>query len=190
MGLKNTLSILGMYNWDDNIFENFVVPEVCDRDVIIDNILLECAELELVYPDWETMHFAIGKWSQKELKRWNDIAKVLYAEDYDPFKSYQRSGNYIDLTTRDLTYTTDGTNTNSTSAWNETDYTNREKTNVDSDYTDKGTIKLEHTEDYSGIPSSTTKQKIAQDEIDLRLKNELDDIIINSFKRRFCLMVY
>lgn len=178
MGLENTLSILGMYEWDDSIFDLMVLPAEVDRDVIIDNILMECAELELIYTDWDFLKFAIGQWSKKELRRWNDYAKVLAVPNYDPFKSYEKNNNYADTTTRDLTYE------NSTSAWNETTYTNRDKS------TDSGTITLQHYEGSSGVPESITKQDVIMKEMDLRNKYELDDMIINDFKRRFCLMVY
>lgn len=190
MGLENTLSILGMYNYDNSIFDLLVLPDEVDRDVIVDNILMECAELELIYTDWDFMRFAIGQWSKKELRRWNDYAKVLAVDGYDPFAVYQRNGNYTDTTTRDLTYKADGTNTNSTSAWNEPNFTDREKNELDNTNTDKGTIVLQHEEEYSGIPSNTTKQDVIMKEMDLRNKYELDDMIINDFKRRFCLMVY
>ena len=36
----------------------------------------------------------------------------------------------------------------------------------------------------------TTSQQMIQAEIDLRVQNQLTYIIINDFKRRFCLLVY
>ena len=45
------LSILGMYNYDETIFDEFDVPAELDRDTAINKILFDNAELGLVYTD-------------------------------------------------------------------------------------------------------------------------------------------
>ena len=67
-----TLSILGLYNYDSTIFDNLVTPFE-DNENLIQNILMECAELEILYPDADFMKFAIGAWSQKQLPIWNKL---------------------------------------------------------------------------------------------------------------------
>ena len=61
-----------MYEYDNTVFEGFESPSftddeevihTLDRDDVINNILLNCAELELVYSSFEMMKFAIGVWS-------------------------------------------------------------------------------------------------------------------------------
>ena len=44
------ISILGLYNYNTDIFSGFEVPDGMDREPVINEILMQCAELELVYP--------------------------------------------------------------------------------------------------------------------------------------------
>ena len=78
-------SIQGMYEYDPTVFEGFDSPSFTDsnnvvhtlnRDDVINNILLQCAELEVVYPSIQMMKFAIGVWSASNQEAW-DTAKNM-----------------------------------------------------------------------------------------------------------------
>ena len=89
---RASLSIIGLYNWDDDIFENMSYPSgftTTDKELTIDNILAECGELEIMYPDWEFMHKAIEYWSLKELPTWQHIYDMGKLE-YNPIENYDR----------------------------------------------------------------------------------------------------
>lgn len=180
MSRQVTLSILGLYNYDNTLFDNLVLPSSLNKSIVVDNILMELAELEVIYPDPEFMKFAIGRWSAKQKFAWEDYMKVLEVADYDPFVNMDRSRNYKEKTTRDLTYT------QNTNAWNDTsaDGVQRGKD------TDKGTVDFEHTERTVGDSAMYTKQNIIEQEMDVRKKYQIYDIIVNEFKQRFCLQVY
>ena len=49
--MRATLSILGLYNYDTSIFENFVVPDGVDAADAVNSIVMDNAELELIYPE-------------------------------------------------------------------------------------------------------------------------------------------
>ena len=70
-----TLSIAGLYNYDETIFDGFRVPESISerREDIIDEICLEVAELELVYSNPDVMKFAITKWTNLNFKIWEEL---------------------------------------------------------------------------------------------------------------------
>ena len=91
MGTPNrgTLSIIGLYNWDDHIFDQLALPPGVDANVVTQNILMECGELETIYPDWEFMYNAIGYWSDRELPTWEHIYEMTQA-DYNPIENYDR----------------------------------------------------------------------------------------------------
>ena len=61
---RATMSILGLYFQDPDLFSGMVYPDELDRDVLIDSILAECAELEIIYPDPEYMKNLITLWSK------------------------------------------------------------------------------------------------------------------------------
>ena len=236
------LDIMALYNHDNTLFSAFQVPTSItwvehgpDGDVthtesipytkqnIVDNILLECAELEVVYPDSDYMKLAIGTWSTKRLYTWQRIADVLYRK-YDPFVNMNRhewrttlenrnlagseTPNLTDRETRNLTGTNDSTVTGNVNAFNDSSANGvqRDKVTTDQDTTDTGTVTNTHTgtvnttdtgtvtttDDYhiEGDSAIRDAQDIMRLETQERLANDLIDIIIEDFKKRFCLMVY
>ena len=88
--MRATMSIIGLYNYDQNLFDDLSLPDGVDDELIINNILMECAELETVYTDPEFMKFAIKYWSAKELPVWDRIYRAELAE-YNPIENYDRN---------------------------------------------------------------------------------------------------
>lgn len=86
---RASLSIAGLYSWDSHIFDLMVIPSGMNRQQLIDNILLECSELTVIYPDWNFMQKAIGSWSAKELEIWNKVYDLEHLE-YNPIENYDR----------------------------------------------------------------------------------------------------
>ena len=236
------LDIMALYNHDQTLFSAFQVPTSItwvehgpDGDVthtesipytkqnIVDNILLECAELEVVYPDSDYMKLAIGVWSAKRLYTWQRIADVLYRK-YDPFVNMNRhewrttlenrnlagseTPNLTDRETRNLTGTNDSTVTGNVNAFNDSSANGvqRDKVTTDQDTTDTGTVTNTHTGTVNTTDTGTVTttddfhiegdsairdaQDIMRLETQERLADDLIDIIIEDFKKRFCLMVY
>ena len=171
--LRATLSIRGLYEWDNTIFDNMVLPSDIDRDMLISNLLAELAELEILYPDPVYMKGLIGMWSQKELPKWEKLDSVL-SEDYDPIN------NYVKTTHHDGDDT--DTTTTSVKGYNETSFVDSDQTHdvlhKTFDRTVKGNV---------GIYSFS---KLISEEMELREKYNIYDLIIKDFKLRFCILVY
>ena len=96
-----TLSIAGLYNYDDTIFDGFRVPEsiVQNRQDIIDEICLEAAELTLLYTDPNVMKFAITKWTNLNFKIWEEM-QATREYVYNPI--WNKDGTFTELETRNL----------------------------------------------------------------------------------------
>lgn len=212
-----TMSILGLYNWDNTIFDAMVLPSQIDKDTLVMNILDECAELEILYTNPDFMKNAIGYWSLKRYHAWDKLQTVLY-EDYDPFVNIKRDEIRTIAQTRNLANTTNetrnlaGTNnetrtladTTSTNAYDSGTGTVREtidRTGTDNFSTtdtgtrnvtgsDTGTIITTENFHVEGDSAITDAQDVAVKESKLRLDYDLYEIIISEFKRRFCLLVY
>ena len=103
-----TLSLLGLYNYDTTILDGLRLPEAMepDRETIKENLLLETAELEVVYPDPDIMKKAIKAWSSKEVHVWEELYKTTQYE-YNPI--WNKEGNYEETysESRDNTQTRD-----------------------------------------------------------------------------------
>lgn len=67
------LSIMGLYNYNPEIFDDLTVPTGIDKETVIDNILLECYDLELLFPSYNLMKIAIRTWSNTEQPIWQKL---------------------------------------------------------------------------------------------------------------------
>ncbi len=96
-----TMSILGLYNYDPNIFELLHLPDSVQQQTIIDLIISEAAELEILYPNPDILRVIIGAWSKARQNAWARIAAALDAE-YNPIENTDRYEDHLEDYTRDL----------------------------------------------------------------------------------------
>ena len=111
----STMSVLGLYNYDNTLFNSMAYPAVFtadDKTTFLNNLLMEVAELEVIYTNPSFMKFAIENWSKKELYTWERIYAASTAE-YNPIENYNRMEESTDTTegTRKHTGTDTTTNT-------------------------------------------------------------------------------
>lgn len=195
--MRSTLSIYGLYNFDNTIFDNLQIPEGLDKDTLIENLLLECAEFEVLYPNPDLMKFAIGSWSRKEFDIWDRMVNVLSLE-YNPIENYDRMEDFTNTETRDLEVNSfnDGTDTTTdkVSAFNDPNFTNRDQSEISygshNQTLDDGTVTLNREGRVHGNIGVTTTQQMIESELELSKKSCVYDYIIKSFKTRFCLLIY
>ena len=172
-----TMSILGLYQWDNTIFDAMVLPNQINKDTLVNNILDECAELEVLYTNPDFIKNAIGYWSLKRYHAWEKLQTVLY-ENYDPFINIKRDE------VRTIEYDPNLTQTASTNAYDDGTGVQRESVHQGGHSV---TTERFHVEGDSAI---TDAQDVAMKESKLRLEYDLYNIIIEEFKKRFCLMIY
>ena len=160
------LSIMGMYEYDDSLFDGLDVPTYTDdsgtvhtvnKQDVINSILLNCAELELLYSNIDTMKLAIGVWSASEQDTWKKM-----------FESQKLKYNPL---------------------WN-----------VDADIVNIGSVMgFNEDENWSDAAKETQRRTgnigVTSSQSLVREFREVADFsiirfITESFKKRFCLMVY
>lgn len=185
MATSLNMSIYGLYYYRPDLFDEMVLPDELDKDTMVANILMECAELTILYPDADMIKEAIGYWSKAKKQTWDRMAEVLY-EDYEPFINIKRDE------TRTITYEPNlkgnGTVTTSVNAWNDGTGTQRDSTKTDTSQT--GSSKTTETFHVEGDSAITDAQDVLEKEFKVRAKYELYDYIVNDFRTRFCLMIY
>ena len=159
---------------------------------MINTILLECAELEFLYPNPSIAKQAIKLWSSKEIKVWTELQKTLEYK-YDPIANVDAEETETRnlISSRTHNGNGNGGTTDQVSAYNSSDFENRAK--QDSTYSDNasdnaqdaGTIKKVR---HGNIGITMTQQLIeAQRRV---VEFNMVDYIVQSFKHRFCLQVY
>lgn len=198
-----TLSILGLYNYDNSIFDNLVTP-FDDNDNLVQNILMECAELEILYPDADFMKFAIGAWSQKQAPIWNKLYKTEKLE-YNPLENANRTEETSDTTVINESNsgnnksTVDGNSTNTRQVFpfdgniSQPQYIDDIVPHQESDnnYSDnrEGQNTFTSVKTVKGSIGVVTPQEMLEQERNVS-KFSTVNYIIEQFKQRFCIMVY
>ena len=185
-----TISILGLYQLNENLFDDMAMPSfekegityTLDRSELIDELLMNLAELECVYPDADKMQEFIRIWSKGREPSWSRMYRVLM-EEYDPFINIRRHEH------REITQTPNTTTTfkQKVNAWNinapASDH-NESSTSQSGNVTTIDDFTLE------GDSAITDAQDVMKKEIEVRLQYNMIDLVVNEFKRQFCLMVY
>lgn len=137
--MNNLLSIYTLYNYDNTLFDNLQIPSALSIDTLRDNLIIELAELELIYNDPDFLKSAIGFWSAKHIDKWDKLYETTQF-DYNAIENYNRVDDITDAETRNLTGTKIETR-NLTGSDNETrnltDTNNATLTNSGSDTTTK-----------------------------------------------------
>lgn len=199
--MRSTLSILGLYQWDDTIFENLELPEGLDASLAVDSILFDNAELEIMYTDPEWMKQLIGVWSKRELPVWERVYKAI-TQEYDPLENYNRIENWNQTDTGSSSSSGSVSNTNnSTDTHKVTGYNDgvlvdqSEDTGVNqgsgqSSTEGESTLQTQHSSTVKGNIGVTTSQQMLNQELDVASRTDIYHYISRSFKNRFCLMVY
>lgn len=208
MSRQAWLSVLGLYQWDNTIFDDMQLPEdmtADDKDVLINNLLMECAELECLFTDPDFMKNAIAAWSAKEVYSWNRMYEAFQAE-YDPIENYNRYEDTDDQNRGAMTHSGSDsvagsgsdTVTNRITSFDNNNFADHDQAIAQKGSTDTtiyghvvtdstGHKLISHIHGNIGV---TTSQQMLESELELRPKLNIFDVIITSFKNRFCLMVY
>lgn len=202
--MRSRLSILGLYRFDEKIFDGLEVPQGVTKSLVVNKILLDFAELEILYPDWDMMHFAIGQWSKRRLPVWTKLYATT-SVTYDPIANYDRreewsdSGETSDSGTTSTTTnaTVSGVGEMSTAGYNTDAYKPHDKNETsgtdsrsgNSTTRGNGTSSSTHTGRVWGNIGVTSTQQLIEQE---RSVSEFDMVkyIADDFANEFCLMVY
>lgn len=163
-----TMSLLALYQYNDQLFDGFRLPDRVNKDTIVNNLLAETAEFEILYADPEFMANMISVWSAKELPVWEKLENTLHYE-YDPLSNYDRNEE-----------TTDNSESlGKVAGYNAADLVNSSGASADNKRISR----------IWGNVGVTTSQQMIEEERRVSRFN-ISDYIIDSFKRRFCLLVY
>ncbi len=186
------LSILGLYNYDNSIFDKLVLPSGVDRETLVENLCMELAELEILYANPDFMRSAIGAWSRKEFPAWVKLYKTTTFE-YDPICNYDRTEIWEDdnKITSENSGNSKSTDKTKVAGFNSDSLVDSGESGNASEYSNSNTdtIKNKRTGRAYGNIGVTTTQQMIDEERRVAVWS-IYDHIINSFKNRFCILVY
>lgn len=160
------ITLIGVENYlnpERSVFDQMVLPDGIDKDVLIGSIVLRCQEFELLYSDPDFLIQAVNIWSRKNYRTFDKWVKALDIE-YDPLFNYDRTEEYEDVhdgnfgrtgsgnsygtntrtdnltQTNNLTNTPGTTVTHSEKAYNDTTFVETSKDATTGTITDTGTV--------------------------------------------------
>ncbi len=158
MSTTPKITMIGMYNHDEKLFDEMTLPPEINKEDFINTFLLNYGEFPVMYPSWQILKFAIGVWS----KKWyHSIERIIRAmtEEYDPLHNFDRHELYTDTENKSekntmsygstITETdsreieTDGTNEAEVSAYNEDSYQPDNRQTVNNTESHSGSIETE-----------------------------------------------
>lgn len=107
------ITLIGLNGYTEgHIFDDLILPEGIDKEVLVNSVLLNSGEFEPLYADAYAMRFAIANWGKKwydVFARWHKALSL----DYNPLHNYDLYSDSED--NRDINTTTDTTSTVDTS---------------------------------------------------------------------------
>ena len=166
--MSETLSLLGLYQYNNKLFDGMKLPEGIDRETFINNLLAETAEFEILYPDPEFLANMIAVWSAKEFPVWEELEKTRHY-DYNPISNYDRNEES----------TNTGESLGKVAGYNASDLVNSSGATTD----------VKRKARMWGNIGVTTTQQMIEEQRGV-VKFNMADYIIESFKQRFCLLIY
>lgn len=207
------LTLLGLHQFSDgSIWDDLIFPEGIDKQTAINEILRQCSEFCVLYPDLEFLKNAIPAWGRKwyfTFEKWVSVINT----DYEPLWNLDvkisigddglKSGQNAKSTsgTTGASITSGGTNTHQNSAYDSDEFKNAEKDTRSDNSTSSGTStgsesgsfsetdKNQHEEYRRGNQGVTKSQDMLMDELNVRTWN-LYSHIADIFANEFCITLY
>lgn len=109
---KATITLMGLYNWDSDLFKNLYLPDGINKDIVINTILIDGADFEVIYSDPHFIEGMIGlisdKW-QRTFQKWYDALQLEYnpIENYDRYEEWSDNGTNTGTVNHDTSHNTD-----------------------------------------------------------------------------------
>ena len=88
-----TISVMALYQYNTKLFDEMTFPagfSASTKETVIENILIESADLECAFPNWVILKHMIGIWSKLNMPTWERIYKASLLE-YNPIENYNRT---------------------------------------------------------------------------------------------------
>lgn len=194
--MQSKITLIGMYQYNNTLFDGLTFPEGIDKDLAISRILNKSEEFELVYSDFNYLKNRIDTWGkvwERTFTKWVEALSI----EYDPLYNYDRHEDIEDAAESHSSTTTSASTTSNTenkvSAYDSDAYSNKEKVDSGANTSQGGVGDADskttrHAHLYGNI-GVTTSQQMLRDQLDISqwgLYEHISDLFIEEF----CILVY
>ena len=210
--MQSKITLIGMYNFDNTLFDKLTFPAGINRDLAINRILEKSEEFELVYADFDYLKDRIGIWGklwERTFSKWYEALNIQYDPlyNYDRFEEYEDTKNngYKNESSSESSTETGSESsssvTNQVSAYDDADFTNKEYEEAGAETSQTGTGSatsnssgssdetIKHKAHLYGNIGVTTSVQMLKEQLDVvewNLYEHISDIFIDEF----CILVY
>lgn len=193
-----TITSLLIANRD--LFKDMKLPPEIDKETVVDNIVLECGELEILFADPDFMQTAIASWSKSMVDVWTALYNTYELDTQVPWDSnievYSNHSEGAKSDTRNSTSRTSGSDktAHTVAGFNSEVLVDRDANTIT--YGASVTGNEENTANNSNDFNSTRDLTVKKNTAEVIKKTRenrrfnLYDVIVTDFKERFCLLVY
>lgn len=89
------MTLIGLYNYDQTLFNGLTFPAGIDKDIAVNEILMKANEFCVLYTDPDFMKIQIGIWGQKHYRTFEKWVYGL-AQEFNPLHNFDRHEEYTD----------------------------------------------------------------------------------------------
>lgn len=190
------ITVTGVYNHHQNLFDLLQLPDGVDMGTARDNILYQCAELELLYSDPSFLRAMIGNWCKRSSYKWKTLQETT-ALEYNPIENYDRKEEWSDEETGTSeaggNTSTSGNNTEKRKGFEGGDLVEtagaNDSSSAQTSSTGSSSRKSLHSGRTHGNIGVTTSQQMLLSERDVA-EFSIYDVIAQDFAREFCIYIY
>ena len=128
------MTLNGLYDYgqlrNDDLFEDMILPDHLDKEVVLNSILIECGELPVMWADYTFLKNQIRVWFKRKKPIFDKMVELMEAE-FNPLHNYDRYEEFEDSETENGSATSSGSgsasNTNSATSYESEDFKNTDK---------------------------------------------------------------
>lgn len=183
------ITLIGLHNYSDGaIWDDFALPDYYDKDTAVNTILLQGGEFESLYANPDSLKGFIKIWCLKNERFFERLADLM-AKEYEPLENYDRHESWHDEGTSSSTGESAGEDEGKVSAYNSSDYENRDKSITSSNSSGSGEYETDRTGRAHGNIGVMSSQDMFKQELDV-IEIGPYDIVARAFINDFCIKVY
>lgn len=196
------ITLNGQLSYDPTLFDDINLPLGLDKETLIDELIEHSGDLGCYYDEPTRFKRNITHWFN--VVYYPNMERMLKAlnADYNPIHNYLREEDWTDSgwthnkVEVDSTVEVDSNTQGNVSAYDSSTYSPSTESVVDGTQetdgttTQQGSNEQKHKGTIVGNIGVTTNQKMVSDEMSLRLKYNIYDVICAEFEKRFLVQLY
>ena len=194
------LTLIGMYNYDNTIFDGLTLPDEINKNDFINVLLMRSGEFELLYPSADFLKPAISVWAMKwkpTFVKWVEGQKASWnpIENYDRYEESGETTTSSGSGSDSTSVSGGGTNEHTVSAFDSSTYQPADKNENSSSSSSNSSTQTSGTSnrDFSshihgniGVRDSADVLRNFYDIAEWNMLEHMADL----FVKEFCIMTY